>query len=236
MDAMHPLRKNSGAAKELMFFAVVLALFNSPLLGGGFAGSMIFLPDRVMAGEWWRLLSHPFVHLTWYHFVLDGGAFLVLYGGIDEPGCWKRVTYVAACGMGSLTVSMLVSPVVHLRGLCGLSGIAHGLMAVSALECVKRDALDGKTCRAGLFSLGIVVAKSIVEVLSGHVFFEFLHFGMMGLPVPESHAGGVLSGIVAFLVLDWWRVYGRVGGGCIGGGETASSGHWSNETCGPASR
>jgi hypothetical protein len=74
-------------------------------------------------------------------------------------------------------------------------------MAVSALELATSDTLAGKPCRAGVITFGIVVAKSIIEVLSGHVFFELLHFGMMGIPIPESHAGGVLSGIATFLAL-----------------------------------
>jgi rhomboid family GlyGly-CTERM serine protease len=201
MSDLHPHQKNPGAMKELLVFAAALVACNLPLAGGGFAASMIFLPDRVMMGEWWRVLSHPFVHLTWYHFLLDAGAFLLLYGGMEEPKRLKRIVYVPACAIGSLTVSLLASPTVHASGLCGLSGVAHGLMAVSALESLKRDGVGGKLSRAGVISFGVVVIKSIIEVLNGHVFFEAFHFGMMGLPVPESHAGGVLSGIIAFLVI-----------------------------------
>ena len=193
--------KTTSPSGELFVFAAILLACNLPLAGDRVAESMVFMPDRVMAGEWWRILSHPFVHITWYHLLLDAGAFLLLYGGIGEPSRLKRVAYVAICGMGSLGVSMLASPVVHERGLCGLSGIAHGLMAVSALELAAKDSLAGRSCRAGMITFGIVVAKSVMEVLSGHVLFESLHFGMMGLPIPESHAGGVLSGIAAFLVL-----------------------------------
>ena len=200
MNLLRRLRKDADKVLELAFFAVALALLNFPLLSGGFCESMIFFPQRVAMGEWWRVVSHPFVHLTWYHLLLDAGAFLLLYSGLEEQRPLQRIGYVVACAMGSLLVSTLASPVVQDRGLCGLSGTAHGLMAISALESIKRQSLDGKWCRAGMISLGIVVAKSVIEVLQGHVFFEFLHFGMMGLPIPESHAGGVLSGIVAFLV------------------------------------
>jgi rhomboid family GlyGly-CTERM serine protease len=201
MRELHPHQKNPGVMKELLVLAAALVAFNLPLAGGRFAESMIFLPDRVMAGEWWRVLAHPFVHLTWYHFLLDAGAFLLLYGGMEEPKRLKRIAHVLACAIGSLAVSLLASPTVHARGLCGLSGVAHGLMAISALESVQSDARAGRFCRAGVIGFGVVVLKSIIEVLCGHVFFETFHFGMMGLPVPESHAGGVLSGIVAFLVL-----------------------------------
>jgi rhomboid family GlyGly-CTERM serine protease len=199
MNALCRFTKNANNVLGLMFFAVMLALLNLPLLNGGFCESMIFFPQRVAMGEWWRVVFHPFVHLTWYHLLLDAGAFLLLYRGLEEQRPLQRIGYVVACAMGSLLVSTLASSVVQDRGLCGLSGTAHGLMAISALESIKRRSLDGKWCLAGMISLGIVVAKSVMEVLQGHVFFEFLHFGMMGLPVPQSHAGGVLSGIVAFL-------------------------------------
>jgi rhomboid family GlyGly-CTERM serine protease len=185
--------------------AAALVLLNLPLLGGRVNTSLIFLPEAVRMGEWWRVLSHPFVHLTWYHFLLDVGAFLLLYGGLGEHSPLKRIGYVAACGMGSLVVSTLASPVVHAQGLCGLSGTAHGLMAISALDSIVRASHNGKWSRTGVITLGLVVAKSVVEVLQGHVFFESLHFGLMGLPVPESHAGGVLSGMIACLAFGTRR-------------------------------
>jgi membrane associated rhomboid family serine protease len=44
--------------------AAALVLLNLPLLGGRVNTSLIFLPEAVRMGEWWRVLSHPFVHLT----------------------------------------------------------------------------------------------------------------------------------------------------------------------------
>lgn len=201
---MHPashLKQRSDHMPEFILFGIALVVLNLPLLTGSIFDSAVFLPARVMAGEWWRVPAHPFVHLSWYHLLLDAGAFLLLYGGLDEPARWKRILYVIGCGLGSLALSTLTSPVIGIRGLCGLSGIAHGIMAVSALECMIGGKEDRRTYLTGLVSFGVVVCKSIVEVLQGHVFFEFLHFGLMGLPIPACHAGGVLSGILMFLAL-----------------------------------
>jgi len=192
-------------APELFVFGVALAVLNFPLLTGGIFESALFSPAAVKAGEWWRVPAHPFVHLSWYHLLLDAGAFLLLYVGLDEPSRWRRLLWVIGCGLGSLALSTLTTPLIAVRGLCGLSGIAHGLMAVSALECMTGERGDRKSFITGMVCFGIVVPKSIVEVLQGHVFFEFLHFGLMGSPVPACHAGGVLSGILMFLAMGGAR-------------------------------
>jgi len=192
-------------APELFVFGVALAVLNFPLLTGGIFESALFFPASVKAGEWWRVPAHPFVHLSWYHLLLDAGAFLLLYAGLDEPSRWRRLLWVIGCGLGSLALSTLTTPLIAVRGLCGLSGIAHGLMAVSALECMTGERGDRKSFITGMVCFGIIVSKSIVEVLQGHVFFEFLHFGLMGSPIPACHAGGVLSGILMFLAMGGAR-------------------------------
>lgn len=188
------LRERSSTAAELTVFAAVLAVLNFPLIWGSFAGSLIFLPDLVLAGEWWRIATHPFVHLSWYHLVLDAGAFLLLYGGIEERRRGRRLLTLIGCGAGSLGLSLATSPVIQSQGLCGLSGIAHGLMAFSALESLGSSKADRRGRTIGLLSFVVVTGKSALEMLQGHVFFEFLHFGLMGSPVPACHVGGVLAG------------------------------------------
>ena len=201
MKSSQESKKRSSCLPEFLFFAFVLTILNFPLLRGSIFESAIFLPECVKAGEWWRVVTHPFVHLSWYHLLLDAGAFLLLYGGLDEPSRLRRILYAVGCGLGSLILSSATSSVIGTQGLCGLSGIAHGLMAVSALESMK-DKNAGRTSHlTGMISFVIVVAKSIAEVLMGQVFFEFLHFGLMGLPVPACHAGGVMSGILLFLAM-----------------------------------
>ena len=47
---------------ELLFFTLLLALANTPLLCGHVCERLLFVPERVAAGEWWRLLTASFVH------------------------------------------------------------------------------------------------------------------------------------------------------------------------------
>ena len=185
---------------ELALFLGVVCLVNIPLLWGERFSVYSFIPSSVGAGEWWRILTHPFAHVSWYHLLLDAGAFMLLYRGLLEPSWVKRVLYFLFCAVGSLGISML-SPDIFDGGLCGLSGIAHGLMAVSALELADSKIVGSKLRRIGIVSLWVVVIKSMVEVVTGKVMFAFLHIGDVGTPLTICHAGGVLAGIIAFVIL-----------------------------------
>src|SRR6476659_2296856 len=59
---------------ELLVFAGLIILFSGPVLWGSMWQSMVFQPVAVRSGEWWRVLTHPFVHVTWYHLLLDATA------------------------------------------------------------------------------------------------------------------------------------------------------------------
>lgn len=185
---------------ELMFFGLLLALFNAPVLVGSCWHSLIFQPAAVGAGEWWRLLTHPFVHVTWYHLLLDGAAFLLLYESLNEAKLLRRLAYIVGGVLGSLLSSWATVPTISSGGLCGLSGVAHGLMAVSAVEMLSGQPRGSAEWRLGLVTLAAVLGKAALEAITGKMFFTFLHFGLMGDPVAVSHAGGIV-GALAIMVL-----------------------------------
>lgn len=179
---------------ELSAFTTALIAANFMLLIGRVCDPLVFLPDRFLAGDWWRALTFPFVHVSWYHLLLDAGAFLFLYHGLQETSAKRRLTLVATCAAGSLGASWVSSPLSG--GLCGLSGIAHGLMAVSALEIMRST--DRSLRNAGIICFITVVLKSIYEACAATVAFQFLHFGFIGEAVAVSHAGGILGGLIAY--------------------------------------
>jgi len=182
---------------ELAAFAALIALLNLPLMAGHFADCLAFLPGAVRAGEWWRLLTHPFVHVSWYHLLLDATAFFVTYAEL-RPRRWReRFGLVAAAGAGGLLAAWWAAPVVSTCGLCGLSGIAHGLAAVVGLDLAQsRDRLWR---RVGLASFAGVVLKSLVEALTGEILFASWHFGWLGTPIAVCHAGGVTGASILWL-------------------------------------
>lgn len=185
---------------ELWCFAGLLALLNLPLLGGSPAVSLMLLPGHVLDGEWWRLLTHPFVHVSWYHLLMDSAGFLLVYFGLVESSRARRLGYVLATTIGSVLVTLWAAPVVWTAGLCGISAIAHGLTVVSGLEMI--TGARQRTLRlAGWICFLSTVVKCAVETILGGVLLAAWHFGSVGMPVVCCHAGGVVGALVAWLAL-----------------------------------
>jgi rhomboid family GlyGly-CTERM serine protease len=195
-----PRAADAGLRAELLGFAFLLVLLNLPLFAGRSTAALAFQADAVAADEWWRFLTHPFVHVSWYHLLLDGAAFLSLYANLHAEKRWQRLTYVSASAAGSLIVALCASPLIATHGLCGLSGAAHGLMAVSSLEMLSLSKADRSTRTVALSGFLAVAAKCVFELASGHALFAGLHFGLLGTPIVACHAGGVLGGVIAALL------------------------------------
>jgi hypothetical protein len=127
---------------------------------------------------------------------------LILYANLHAEQRWRRLTYVAASAAGSLVVALFASPLIAVHGLCGLSGAAHGLMAVSALEMLALPRADRFARSAGIASFIVVTAKCVFELATGHAVFAALHFGLLGTPIVACHAGGVMGGTFAALLFQ----------------------------------
>jgi rhomboid family GlyGly-CTERM serine protease len=188
---------------ELLAFAALIALLNLPLLRGGSTQALAFHSGAIVAGEWWRVLTHPFAHVSWYHLLLDGAAFLILYDGLLLEKRWHRLASVALAAAGSLLLAWWLAPsLVAAHGLCGLSGVAHGLMAFSALEWLALSGAQRITRRIALVSFLAVSAKAALEAVTGNALFASFHLGLLGTPIVVCHAGGVLGGATAALMFS----------------------------------
>ena len=139
-------------------------------------------------------MTFPFVHVSVYHLALDATAFFLLYSGLREQRRFNRLAFVVASALGSLLVSLFAAPQIYSVGLCGLSGVAHGLMAVSAREMMQTND-DKKTFWAGAISFLFVTGKAALEAITGQVIFTHWHFGNLGTPIAVCHAGGILGAI-----------------------------------------
>src|SRR5687768_12103865 len=95
----------SAVRAELIAFAVVIAVANASLLWNQWNAPLAFFPTHVAHGEWWRILTHPFVHVSWYHLLLDGSAFLMLYAELAHWTTQRRLSAIGCCGAGSLVAA-----------------------------------------------------------------------------------------------------------------------------------
>ena len=185
-------------------FCIVLLLCNIHLFQGSSPSALIYKTEAVLEGEWWRVFTHLFVHVSWYHLFLDALAVTFLLSELAKTGLKKKIFIVSSCAGSSLICSALFSPYIHFVGYCGLSGLAHGLMFYLGLTWIGQY-FSGKEQKrlillmAGGTLLLLSGGKSVVEVLAGSPFFSHMHFGSIGIPIVHAHLGGVVGALVAFV-------------------------------------
>lgn len=185
---------------DIVLFSAVLLVASVPLaLWGAPPLRFAYSPMAVADGEWWRLLSHPFVHVSRYHLLLDGVAVVSLLLGLADRRASDRVLLVVASAAASLVAASLLPGETARYGLCGLSGVGHGLMAGAAVLSLREE--DAALRRPAAIVLGVVAVKSLVEAATGHLLFDLVHLGDLGRPNPLCHLGGVLGGVLTALVL-----------------------------------
>lgn len=214
LDAARRRWISLGGRLDTLILLAAVVVFNAHLAGLGSGTWALFLPAAVGDGQWWRVVTHPFVHVTWYHLLLDAGAFFLLYDGLEEKRMARKLLLLPICAAGGLLAALAFSPLIDTAGLCGLSGTAHGLMAFSGLEMMRTPGRRGTG--AAFFTL--VTVKSLYELATGRVFFDFLHMGLCGAPVAACHFGGVAGGTAACVLFSVLSRRTRTGPGGHAGG------------------
>lgn len=196
--SFNSVRMVSIASLDIFLMISLLILVNLGLLIGNVpTDQLIFDYSAISNGQWWRLISWPLVHVSRYHLLLDGVAFLLIYRGLEEQQLGRRLIFVLCSASGSLLLPLAISPHIYSIGLCGLSGLAHGLAAVSSLEMIRyrHQRLFGFALLVGL------LLKVSCEIMTGSVFFQSLHIGSVGQPIVSTHAGGVIGGVIGSLIV-----------------------------------
>jgi membrane associated rhomboid family serine protease len=168
------------------------------------------LGDQPNLLEW---ITHPWVHQSAYHLLLDGSAFLALWGMLSGS-VRHRWGLLAAANLGS-AASVWITGTGAAGAFGGLSGIAHGLMAAIAVDWMRDPEKRLRKPGAGLLIL--VLGKALIETATGQPFFSSLHLGDIGTPLVICHLGGIL-GALAFQLIPLQR-------------KNSSAIHVSGETC-----
>lgn len=199
---MHYVTRTAGTVG----FVIIVAMCNMHLLLGTDPTALIFDADQVANGQWWRIITHPFVHVSWYHLLLDCAAVMLVWQELRLVSSLQKIVAALCCAGTSLLFALLTSEQVLRHGLCGFSGTAHGLALFLGLCWLAESRYRHGNSRLLLVFAGLLLSfaslgKSLFEFSSGSVIFSQMHMGELGIPIVASHLGGVIGGLTAALVM-----------------------------------
>jgi rhomboid family GlyGly-CTERM serine protease len=148
--------------------------------------ALTFERDAILAGEWTRVLSGQFVHLSPGHLIGNVLGLVVLWLLYAEywPRGWFALVAVV-CALGSNLGMLLFAP--HVGYYVGFSGALYGLVVCGALLDVRNG------LRAGWFVLVLALAKVGWEQLIGPISGGFAVNDALAV---EAHTFGALTGFI----------------------------------------
>ncbi len=144
--------------------------------------------QALAGGQWWRLLSAHWVHLSFVHALLNAAGVALLWMLLAReysPRRWICILLASALAIDAGLWFLRPSVDWYL----GASGVLHGAMAAGAVALYRRG--DG----LGAVLLLLLIAKLVYEQRSGASVFD----GDLPL-VPDAHLFGALGGLTGVLV------------------------------------
>jgi|TARA_B110000858_G_scaffold84392_1_gene97609 rhomboid family GlyGly-CTERM serine protease len=191
--------KRMASAKWLIPASIVGLSILIMLIGD--AGKELLRYDRawIGQGEFWRLISGHFAHLTWSHLALNSaGLILVWYlvGPNLKVHSWLFVILITIVTMD--TAFWLMNP--HLYWYLGMSGLLHGMLLAGIVT-----RLPALNLELSILLL-LLVAKISYEQFGGSVPGSEAASG--GPVIVDAHLYGALGGILGAL-LEKFRAWSR---------------------------
>ena len=153
-------------------------------------------------GQWWRLLTGNFVHLGWYHWMLNEIGLAVLVLLCPQP----LSIAVLARRVAFIGIVMSVCLYVFSRTLenyVGMSGVIHGLFVLGLLPQVFRRDLISLGC------LVFLLGKLSYEQIAGAPLSDEAAIG--GFVATDSHFFGALAAFAYALIFRTWNRVERIG-------------------------
>ena len=147
--------------------------------------------SAILAGEWWRLLTAPVVHLGWIHMLLNVAGLVLVFSLF-----WERLSAnawligVIGCSLGTSIGLLVFSPDVD--WCVGMSGMLHGLLALGII-----DSLDRNRWLAGIGGL-LLFGKLLSELTGGPMPSTERIIG--NAVVSEAHLYGVIAGVTISMI------------------------------------
>lgn len=161
------------------------------LLPDAVADHLQYRHSAILAGEWWRLVTGHFVHLSWSHLLMNlAGLWLIWQLFLSQenpiPYCLYRLPLLT---LGTSLGLLLLSP--EVAWYRGLSGILHGLLGLALLQQLARQPLSSSIL------LALIAGKLAWEQLSGPL--PGSESWTAGRVIVDAHLYGMLSGVLLWV-------------------------------------
>ncbi|MCH8491661.1 MAG: rhombosortase [Idiomarina sp.] len=143
----------------ILVSVLLLAVF---LLPEAWLFQLTYERPHIQAGQWWRLLTGQFVHLSWGHVAINIAGIWVMYLLYAEHAAgWRYIAVVALLALASnLGMYWFAENITY---YVGFSGVLYGLFAWGALRDVQQR------IKLGWLLLVGIVAKVTWEYCYGPV-------------------------------------------------------------------
>ena len=118
----------------ILVSVLLLAIF---LLPEALLFQLTYERPHIQAGQWWRLLTGQFVHLSWGHLAINIAGIWVMYLLYAEHAAGWR--YIAVVGLLALASNLgMYWFAENITYYVGFSGVLYGLFAWGALRDVQQ--------------------------------------------------------------------------------------------------
>ena len=184
--------------KHVIFMVLCAAILVLGLFGEFFNPALLFRRDLIEQGQLWRIVSGCFVHLGWYHTVMNVFGFAFWYGLFAKTLQVKHWMGLVVLMVLSNGISLYVlSPSIGFYA--GLSGSLHGLILYSLVFECRKDKVYW------LFLLALV-GKVLYEQTPGYD-VNYLQEHMNAPVVVDAHFYGAIFGVMlAVGVMAWQKL------------------------------
>ncbi|THB70171.1 MAG: rhombosortase [Gammaproteobacteria bacterium] len=178
--------------KHIFWISLAVVVVITGMLGDYGRELLRYQPDMFVSGEYWRIITAHFVHLSWMHtfFNLAGTAiFSVLFARHLSVLQWWWV--LAFCVPASSLAFYFLNP--NLDWYVGFSGVLHSILIVGGIMELRKK--EGNDRRLALLVLGVITAKLIQEQFWGGM-ESTTESIIAGKVFVDAHLYGAIFGVI----------------------------------------
>lgn len=178
---------------RIWWFALLIVLIGAVLQYFAL-DALRFDRQAIEAGQWWRVVTGNWVHLSWGHWWLNIASWLIvwlLFYDLASVRSWALSLFISSAFIG--LGLWLFNP--ELNRYVGLSGVIYGLLVLGGLRLWLLQKW------LAVIMLSWFVLKTIWEQTVGPMPYSA---GIAGGPVVvDAHLYGMLSGLLLYALTRW---------------------------------